>query len=79
MSPSVADYSLLISLLLLAGWAKVVVLVNAPGRSSGRRPHPKLSLVEVPEPLPPKLLGPTIVAAGVPYLVSLIKRYNSTR
>ncbi|OQE77413.1 hypothetical protein PENNAL_c0062G11268, partial [Penicillium nalgiovense] len=36
-------------------------------------------LVETPEPLPPELPDPTIVAAGVPYLVSLIKRYAGTR
>lgn len=65
--------------LLLAGWSELVVLVDTPGLFGGLRPHPELSLVEVPEPLPPELPGPTVVAAGVPCLASLIERYAGTR
>lgn len=52
------------------------VLVNTLGWFYDLFPYLELSLVEVPEPLPPKLLGPTIMAAGV--LSAAIKRYAGT-
>lgn len=39
----------------------------------------ELCLVEALEPLPPELPDPTVVATGVPCLVSLIERYAGTR
>jgi hypothetical protein len=62
---------------LLAGWpelgASFVAFVRLCLLSL------ELSFVEVQEPLPPELPDPTVVAAGVPCLASLIERYAGTR
>ncbi|OQE03968.1 hypothetical protein PENSOL_c001G09833 [Penicillium solitum] len=74
------DSPIILASVLPTTKSKLIILVDTPGRFGSLRPHPELSLVEVPEPLPPELPGPTIVvAAGVPYLVSLIERYAGTR